>query len=309
MDPDQFRALMDEIKQSRDEVKELKREVNAVHERTTKELAQKITKSSYQFKRKAHEIQFNLNSEIEESIGAAKKELSKLTTNDEQDKGVIKKAETFLDEGLKTLEKRQKHIKVADRSEFGWATVEHYESHPLAADSDDEKRLEKAEKEAERAATKRRRGGGAAGIKKKNLSGGAGPNARPREPPVAVPPSPLPQGPIRPPRVPVLGPCFTCGQFGHLAKFCPKKSVYPLNQPVVSKADIHKATVPASDGCEQALGFEASTSEVEAKQCVDGYMAPVTVSDTDSANNPGNSSNEPCWESDVKFWEVAHQYK
>ena len=33
--------------------RELKREVNAVHERTTKELAQKITKSSYQFKKKA----------------------------------------------------------------------------------------------------------------------------------------------------------------------------------------------------------------------------------------------------------------
>ena len=105
MDPDQFRALMDEIKQSRDEVKELKREVNAVHERTTKELAQKIVKSSYQFKKKAYEIQFNLNSKIKESIGAAKKELLKLTTNDEQDKGVIKKAETFLDEGLKTLKK------------------------------------------------------------------------------------------------------------------------------------------------------------------------------------------------------------
>ena len=73
---------------------------------------------------------------------------------------------------------------------------------------------------------------------------------------------------------------------------------------MVSKADIHKATVPASDGCEQALGFEASTSEVEAKQCVDGYMTPVKVCNTDSANNPGNSSNEPCWESDVKFWEV-----
>ena len=72
---------------------------------------------------------------------------------------------------------------MADRSEFGWATVEHYESHPLATDSDDEKRLEKAEKEAERAANKRRHGSGAAGTKMKNLSG-----ARPREPPVAVPP-------------------------------------------------------------------------------------------------------------------------
>ena len=169
MDAEQFRALMDEIKQSRAEVKELKREVNTVHERTTRELAQKITKSSYQFKKKAHKIQFNLNSEIEESIGAAKKELAKVKATDEQDKEAIKKAEILLDEGLKSLEKRQKHIKVADRSEFSWATVEHYESHPLAADSDDEKRLEKAEKEAERAANKRRRGNSAAGRKKEEF--------------------------------------------------------------------------------------------------------------------------------------------
>ena len=79
----------------------------------------------------------------------------------------MKKAATLLDEGLKALERCQKHIKVADHSEFGWATVEHYHSHPLVADSDDEKRLEKAEKEVERAANKRRRGTGTAGTKKK----------------------------------------------------------------------------------------------------------------------------------------------
>jgi len=78
---------------------------------------------------------------------------------------VIKKAEILLDESLTTLEKRQKHIKVADLSEFRWSTVKHYESHPLAADLDDEKHLEKAKKEAERAANKHRCGGDATGIK------------------------------------------------------------------------------------------------------------------------------------------------
>lgn len=56
MDEDQFCALMDEIKKSKDEVKEQKLEVNSVHERTTRELSQKISKSMYQFKKKAHEI-------------------------------------------------------------------------------------------------------------------------------------------------------------------------------------------------------------------------------------------------------------
>ena len=49
---------------------------------------------------------------------------------------VIKKAKTHFDQGLKAPDKRQKHIRVADHSEFGWATVEFYESHPLVTDAD-----------------------------------------------------------------------------------------------------------------------------------------------------------------------------
>ena len=63
---------------------------------------------------------------------------------------VIKKADTFLDQGLKALDKCQKHNRVADNSEFGWATVQFYESHPLATDADDEKWLEKAKKRRSR---------------------------------------------------------------------------------------------------------------------------------------------------------------
>lgn len=55
-----------------------------------------------------------------------------------------------MDEGAKALEKRQKHIKVVDWLDYGWATVQHYEM-----DYNDEKHLEKAEKDAERAVSKR----------------------------------------------------------------------------------------------------------------------------------------------------------
>ena len=118
-----------------------------MHEKTTWELSQKILKSNYQFRKKAHEIQFNFNSEVEDSITSAKEELKKVKAPDGPGKEAIKKAESLLNKGLKTIKKRQKHIKVADRLEFGWATVEHYECHPPAAYSDDEKHLEKAEKE------------------------------------------------------------------------------------------------------------------------------------------------------------------
>ena len=70
---------------------------------------------------------------------------------DSREKEAVQKTGVLLDEGLKALEMQQKHIKVSDRSEFGWSMVEHYKSHPLAEDSDAEKKLEKAEKESERA--------------------------------------------------------------------------------------------------------------------------------------------------------------
>ena len=49
---------------------------------------------------------------------------------------------------MKLLSERQKLIKIAYRSEFGWAVVAEYTADELAEDSDDKKRLEKAEKAA-----------------------------------------------------------------------------------------------------------------------------------------------------------------
>ena len=320
MDSAEFRALMDEIKKSRTEVEErltssiadLKREVNSVQERTSQELALKINKSGYQFKKKSNEIQFHFNAGIEESIYAAKKELTRASPVDLREKEAVQKAGALLDEGLKALETRQKHIKVADRSDFGWSTVEHYESHPLAEDSDDEKKLEKAEKEAERAANKRRRGGGGAGNKRKCWPGPAGPSSRQREPqPTQVPGPPplLPQGPVRP-HVPVLGPCFFCGQFSHLVKSCPKKTLYPLKQPVVSKAersaDSHESggVLIMNDMCHQSTTCEVSTFEVDVKQCVDNPGVVGQINSTEDMSFEGNP-DEPYMEGETSiFWEV-----
>ena len=51
---------------------------------------------------------------------------------------------------MQAITYRQKRIKVADRSDFGWATVEEYDKDELASDSDDKKWLFKAERNAER---------------------------------------------------------------------------------------------------------------------------------------------------------------
>ena len=62
----------------------------------------------------------------------------------------VEKAKTAVEEGEKLINERQKLIRIADRSEHGWATVEEYEEDELAEDSDDEKKLFKAEARAGR---------------------------------------------------------------------------------------------------------------------------------------------------------------
>ena len=48
-------------------------------------------------------------------------------------------------------------IKLVDKSEFGWATVNEYLSDELASDSDDEKRIYRAERRAGRKINKEKR--------------------------------------------------------------------------------------------------------------------------------------------------------
>ena len=67
------------------------------------------------------------------------------------------KVKTVLEECTGTVSKRIKAIKLADKSEFGWQTVNEYLSDELASDSDDEKRMYRAERRAERKIKDKRR--------------------------------------------------------------------------------------------------------------------------------------------------------
>ena len=125
---------------------------------------------------------------------------------------------------MKSLENRWKHIKVADWSDFGWSTVKHYDSHPLADDSNNERRLR------EKLNTWLTNTSKEAVVGQKESAAGmilADPVAAENPSQSRLWHHPLlPQGQFRPH---VLGPCFSCGGFGHLAKTCQKKSVYPFN--------------------------------------------------------------------------------
>ena len=65
-------------------------------------------------------MQFLFNTGVKESIASAQKQLEKMTPTDAAEKASLKKATGHLDEGVSALKTRQKHIKVADRSDYGW---------------------------------------------------------------------------------------------------------------------------------------------------------------------------------------------
>ena len=60
----------------------------------------------------------------------------------------IKKGIEFVHKGIKELKDRIKMLKIADSSGGGWDTVNAYKAIPVADDSDDDRKLKKAEKVA-----------------------------------------------------------------------------------------------------------------------------------------------------------------
>ena len=62
----------------------------------------------------------------------------------------IQKAQQAIEKGTVEVKERQKLILLADQSKYGWSTVKEYKQHELAEDSDDEKKIYKAEARAAR---------------------------------------------------------------------------------------------------------------------------------------------------------------
>ena len=139
---DNNRALLTQIsKLVSDSAENLKRaNAEAVDEqlRQVKKLRREEPKS---FKRKGNEIQYKFISKLQDSLEEAK---THLETN------AVEKAKESLTEGTLLLTNRQKLILLADKSEFGWKTVEEYSQHELAED-DDGKKIRRAEERAEEA--------------------------------------------------------------------------------------------------------------------------------------------------------------
>ena len=101
--------------------------------------AKKKKRKEPKFKSKGNEIRYEVNEEVIEKIDEAIKSIDEKEMED---------AKKQLEEGKAIVTKQQKLIKMADREEHGWEVVKHYLSDDLADDSNDEKEIKKARKEA-----------------------------------------------------------------------------------------------------------------------------------------------------------------
>lgn len=106
-----------------------------------KHAVQKAKKESYTCKSKGNQQQLDHELQVLDKIEDATHALAQNSYD---------RAKECLQEGMVLITKRIKAIKLADKSDYGWLTVQEYLSDELASDSEDEKRIYRSERRAER---------------------------------------------------------------------------------------------------------------------------------------------------------------
>ena len=130
----EFEQLMSAMKGIEEHMKTMKRELADEREAADERLVKKMRlDKGVTFKKKGNEKQHQFNERVKDKIEAANRCLSAIPP-------AVEKAKEALQEGEQLITARQKLIRIADRSEFGWTTVTEYEEDELADNSDDEKR-------------------------------------------------------------------------------------------------------------------------------------------------------------------------
>ena len=145
-------AAISESKKSVDrQLEAFRKEIHRTSTEATEKLERRLkTSKTIEFKRKGNEKQYGFNEEVDRHLSRAQEELGSAGGG-----SPIKRAKEAVEEGRQALANRQKLILLADRSEFGWDVARKYEADELAEDSEDEKKIRKVEKEAQKDAERR----------------------------------------------------------------------------------------------------------------------------------------------------------
>ena len=141
-----------------------------------------------------------------------------------------------LEEALKNLKSRIKHIKLADSSDAGWDIIKNYVQNDLASDSDDDRKIIRAVNTALRKAKRKKASGGTKYVP---------PSGKPSGVPVPAPVLQVPH--IGPTSVPLYHPfprgqfakqnsgaCHGCGSYTHWRRDCPYVTARTPNNPAAS---------------------------------------------------------------------------
>ena len=105
----------------------LEQDIATGQEETLQLVAKKMKREpDVQFCRKGNEKQFTFNEAVNDSIQSAAAMLEKVKPTTAQETAALKSAKEQLQLGTKAIVERQKLIRLADRSEYGWQLVEAY---------------------------------------------------------------------------------------------------------------------------------------------------------------------------------------
>ena len=110
-----------------------------VEEASEKAVSRMKLNATPEFQRKGNKQQFEFNQNVQTEIVKA---LESIEANQ------LDKAKEALTAGKSIIDKRQKLIRIADREADGWEVVNCYLSDDLAANTDDEKSISRARREA-----------------------------------------------------------------------------------------------------------------------------------------------------------------
>ena len=187
-------------------LQELKRSISEDQEECLSSVVKRVKEhNTIKWKKVGNEKQFKFNQSVEARFDSAISAIEKKK---------LDKAKKELEEGKKLLSERQKLIKLADRSECGWATVSAYVTDDLADTPEDERRISKAEKSAKKALdSKREKSNHASFSDVFNSRIGAVKSFR--QPFQFRHAAFLPRSQFR------RGTCFACGSEGHWRNNCP----------------------------------------------------------------------------------------
>ena len=301
LEEDRFKQIMEAIaatksgmeQQFATNLHELRQEVAATQANCSQQVLEKLNRKSCTFKKKGCEHQFVFNDKVDDRLQNAQKQLDKITTADNASKQALEWAKVELDQGKDEIRVRQKHIRIADRSD--WAVVAEYEADELADNSDDEKRQFRAQKERD-SKRKRAASGGPAKKKKQRTKGST-----------RLDDGGVRRAPFGPRTTRAIGPCYSCSQWGLLTRSCPRNhQLYPFDEPVVSAGDTVWSNSSMVSSTEGSVGGN-SVTEVDnhspqlaagvkghvQKPCADSTAKQMSNSQVTGVDNSGLGTGGP----------------